>query len=281
MLEVKVLKDMHSTVAEAKKVLPYIKECDILSIELSNTLREDAELYEAAWRTVIRSDMSRMKYQEKMVPIIRQVFCRNPVEFVNNVLKVHEYVFLERKPLWLIEKYSLKEQKECTDLVRTAGELQQLCMSNLLRGDLSELFKCTISCYRAINEYSNKRDSIIARELQDAEQRIREHYSLAVDPLKLAILIGAGHAVEKNESLKEISVKAIHLAPPNPELEIIDYVRENSASIQLPDKIKKATLCVMINHAMGNGARQASEKLTNMTLNELYVMAQSLSKPTL
>jgi hypothetical protein len=70
MLDVTVLKVEHQGVSEARKLIPYIEGCDIISPEGMAITREFAEKCENSWENLLDSGISRSRFLDSSEPRI-------------------------------------------------------------------------------------------------------------------------------------------------------------------------------------------------------------------
>jgi len=197
MLEVTILKVEHQGSTEARKLLPYIQQCDVFGPESAFLLETDAAYTEKNWADVIKSDISRtqfMKYSSDMIGKTE----KNP-GIIAYKLKIYDYLFREKKPIWHPERYSENERKIILAPTAEGTRLDRLLFSCLMADKIDEFFDYAWKSFGIQNTQTVQRDQHIAKQLALAETRIKNHYTELAkkDPLKYALFVGLAHEPEK------------------------------------------------------------------------------------
>ena len=192
MLEVNILKVVHSGEHNAKKTLPYIKECDVFGPEMAYAFEAEAQECEKTWENILKLD-SRTKFRQQLK------FTHSDEKESAFWMKVYEYAYLQKIPCWIIERFSQEENKQLMAQRDEINELEkQTTIQYLLQGDLDNYIRERKSLDARFRKITEIRDSQIVQQLNVAEKRIRERYpSLkAKDSLRYTIVIGCGHTPE-------------------------------------------------------------------------------------
>jgi len=225
MLEITILKVVHAGEEEAKKLLPYIKDCHVYALEAAGSTENNAQFAEKSWENTLKAGVSRSKIKEKY-ELAKDI---GDVEIKKYGLKELDYLARQGRKLYFVERFTPEESTVVWQLRAEADTYwdnaqQQFLLQNFA-GYYSNLRKnlCTEL------EIDLLRDQEIAKNMASAENRIRTRYPefSAENPLMLAVRIGARHSPEK-------------YLRTSPELKIIippELVKENDGSLIVTRKI--------------------------------------------
>jgi len=258
MLEVTILKVQHSGTREARKLLPYIQNCDVFGPEDSIVTEKIALDKEKDWEKIIKSDESRFRFIGRTSDKIREIEWHP--ERAEYLLKVYDYLFREQKPLWFPEKCSEEERK---NLLLPDGELDVRAFKAFSKGDMDVFFAEIWEYVTLMFKQAEKRDQIIAKNLRVAETSIRNQYpSLASkEPVRYTFFVGFAHEPEKylDGLVKTVDLSTALFIPSK-------RVQKAALNGELNDDYKKDTL-IWLYLSFFNQAEQ--EKLEKMNVPEL------------
>jgi len=197
-------------VSEAKKLLPYIKACDVYSGETAGLTEESARITEENWKDIHRWNLTKTAFYREIVPRFGQD--RNP-EMGAFTRKHAEYLFLEKKPVWCSERLTAQEMQEERENWQKGMHMGAAAKKLLVEDKLQEFLEAYHAQHQLLADAIKIRDKNIAKNLQTAEQYLRaEHPSLSArEPLRLTLHLGREHFPE--EHMTGPKPKIIALAP--------------------------------------------------------------------
>ncbi len=212
MLELTIVKTAHGRgESEAKRLLDYIKSCDVFSPEDACITEKKAKEIETFWEKMFALGWSRRRFREVFTDPQRRD--AGNAAFID---KQYDYLCRQRTPLWFLERFASEEEASWIEAINEASiDSGYLSLNALLEGriDLFLIFK-----NRSIllsDKQCEARDVHIAENIMTAEKYIREQYQRISDkdPLKLVLAIGASHFPEDYlpKTSPEISVKVVPL----------------------------------------------------------------------
>jgi hypothetical protein len=231
MLEITILKVEHQTAEQARKLLPYIKQCDVCGPEASDLLEKTAIENETNWEEIINSDMSRTMFTKYVWDMICKTESHPGIRAYK--AKTNDYMFTEKKPLWSPERYSEEELNSLLQLKKSIKSISGGTNSQIFSGNLDAYFESCFEYYAKQDEYIAKRDRHMARQLTVAEEKIRKRYPALAnkEPLKYTIFLGLAHEPER---LIDIRVNVVNLGSLNaPYNRVYDAIRKGERSEEL------------------------------------------------
>lgn len=197
MLEVHILKVTHGTTEEAKKLLPYIKECDVYSPEFAFGTEKVAKVTEREWLGILSKSRSKMK--EYVLSGCAPP--NNPeVQQLNAYrLKEFEQVYLNQKPIWFAERFSENVASDLTERERAMFSNINESIRHLPSADESAFYRQMMDALALLAGTCDLRDKHIAANLKQALPYIKELYPTfqTKDPINLTIRIGLMHNIGK------------------------------------------------------------------------------------
>lgn len=191
MLEIKILKVTHEGAAEAQKLVPFIQECDVFCPEKPACIEEIARKEEIFWQKIF--EMNRFNF----AMCAKEVHGHLPKLEQDYIITQDMTIFDSKKPILFLERFSKSESMQICEGKEKADKLYEQAKV-LFRGG-----KDFLSIYQeALERYRNlyiKRDEEVARNINRAENLIREFYSHLKDinPIKMTLSMGALHNPEK------------------------------------------------------------------------------------
>jgi len=206
MLDVTILKVLHETVTRARDALKYIQSCDVFSPEAGFLTEREAEQVERAWQQALDEDWSRTRYNKDLPfeptdpdPSIRAY-----------QLKTMEYAFLEKRPLWMLERFDKDGEALLKAYAARLRAASQCCRDALGAGNIESFFEEYWKEARDFNEGKVLRDQHMGKQLDNAEARIRQRYPQYQnkEPIRVLTYIGAAH---EPEAYTQIPVRLVSL----------------------------------------------------------------------
>ena len=200
MLEVTILKVKHSGYEEAKKLEHYIEQCDVFSPEAAFYTEEIASIEEKCWLELLKLSGSRVNKllskspKQLYDPVNNEAI---PIDFMHYRNKLYNLLHKYRKPIYCLERFSEGEIKNIKgDYSKEYSEGVKLLYTGRVNRAL-DIFR--INFFRCFNEQVNLRDLHIAKNIDDAEEGIREKFKdiSAKSTIRLVTNIGLCHEPEK------------------------------------------------------------------------------------
>lgn len=205
MLEATLLKLEHSGEINAKKAQPYLFGNHIYSPENAIGTESFAVIDEGWWEEGLS-----FKKSFKQLPTFGLY---RPHTFG---YEIHNFAFERSLFLWRLERFNLGKAKELKDVEKELNKKVKNYLNELAQGHICESLELMRHAATDLINMLVLRDREVARNLREAESRIRERYSPLKDinPLKLVSWIGAAHCPEKfYPELKIIQVGEISYRP--------------------------------------------------------------------
>ena len=269
MLDITILKVEHYGVREAKKLLPYIQNCEIFCPEFSCGTEKEAQEQETLWENTLTSGISRSQFKKCFS------FQNEAPKMMDYNMKLYDYCFRSKRLMWYLERFSSQEAEELTALNYESLKYYDKAQISLKEGDIEEYFE-KYRDFSALNEtFCSKRDQHIGTNLVIAEERIRERYPTLEDikHLRLVIQIGALHKIEEYSKLP-VKVENLLGEPRN------IYDKHNLAILQEKtfDERKNYILAEGLVNLAKDGFINSSEfELEKMSFEELSQVVKCLS----
>ena len=206
MLEITLLKVNHFGERQARKLLPYIMDCDAFSQEAFGLTEDSATENEKNWRDLIESEISRSR--------VVSTFCpgedKHP-RVLEYLMKVSDYLFRQKRPQFYTERW--RNSGELMKMRRLAEEgsfVEDRGLTKISQGDYEEGISLFYEGVKKIMASSRMRDKNIAGNLGTAEGILRANYPRFADKnkIKLTLELGSFHRPEKYTSLP---IKVVYL----------------------------------------------------------------------
>ena len=209
MLEITILKVEHQGTEEARKLLPYIQECDVFGPESAFLLEAEAAYDEKNWRDTIKADISRTQFLKFCSDMIEKTE-RNP-GIKAYKLKTYDYLFSEKKSIWHPERYYEDERNSILASKEESRKLDTLSFKSLWEDKKDDFFDYTWKSFAIQFAQTTQRDQHIAKQLAFAETHIKNLYPQLAEKekLKYSLFVGLAHEPEKH---MDIPVNAIDLS---------------------------------------------------------------------
>src|SRR5574341_794999 len=137
MIEITILKVKHVGESEAKKLLQYMQGCDVWGLEEGFSSEETATRMEKEWMSILTSNESRSAFLQRIALNSH----KKPAKEKVYLLKKFDYLFREKKPLVILERFSAREAKEAAVLYETAQHTCCKAMDLLLHERVDEFFQ--------------------------------------------------------------------------------------------------------------------------------------------
>tara|TARA_Y100000310_G_C20666113_1_gene807595 strand:+ start:1391 stop:2206 length:816 start_codon:yes stop_codon:yes gene_type:complete len=205
MLDVTLLSVEHAGEEEAKKVLPYIQDCDVVSVESPFETEKGAIKSEKEWNSLL--NLTRTKFNKQR----REVYRKNGKDVIDYWVKVEDYLFRSRLPLWHIERWeNPNKAEEGVIEERNITRMLYQSLGCLTREDLNYYFERSRESLWLNTNLHKERDKNMGENLNGAESIIRKTYDhlRGKETIRLVSIMGAGHNPQK---FTDMSVKRVDL----------------------------------------------------------------------
>lgn len=223
MLKTKILKVIHHGAAEAKKLLPYIKGCDVFSPEhaaLKTLLAIDLEW---RWRMALSSDWSRTRFRKETARLQEG----QSEEDRAYVATMNDYLFCEKKPVWFLERFDPKTSADLEAKAFQGNQFGNVALQALQRKNVQDFLDFNYESWRLLEEICQTRDPHIAQNLLSAEESIKAFYPKLQSrtDLNLCVTIGGSHRIETYA----LGVEVINLVEDSAQNRVIKAWHQNSS----------------------------------------------------
>ena len=265
MLEITLLKVEHQTVGEARRLLPYIKECDVFGPESALLSRQDAEYTDRNWEERITKDISRTAFLKDLTETLARTEPHPGILAYKQ--KLFDYLFTEKKLLWHPERHPDEQRTRILAWKEGSTRRNRLAVDSLMTGDSDQFFAYTWEEVAMLETLVGERDKEMARQFTDAEPNIRHRYPALAgkEPLRYAAFMGAAHKPERYMAKKP------RIVPLGGEVTgIYERLRDALARGERTDEVKKDTL-IWLNKSV---FRFPEEQLLGLSLPELIETTQ-------
>ena len=213
-IEITLLKIRHESVEDARKLIPYIEGCDVLSPEDSGITEEQARESEDSWEYIVNSGLSRTKFSETVERRLSPV----PPSQKPYAERLQDYLFRNGRLIWSAERFSQQESEELRRLDKERGSILTYALDALKQAQLDRFFGRYWEAINTRRKMNLLRDQHIGKNLDAAEGQIRDRYSRLANKssLKFVVLIGRMHYPERYTTLPveihDLTDKSIKLA---------------------------------------------------------------------
>ena len=193
MIEITIPRVRHSTQEEARKLIQYVVKCDVFSPELAMENEPEAKLYEALWyKQVVSGDITRSKVKKALS-------ASEDTKQKEYSEAVWGYIAKNRKTIFYSERFDKEAALELRLRYNANDTLVDEAIKRLEYGEIESFL---VNYWKALGtdrEIMETRDREIARNLDRAEEYLRETYSHLKDkhPLKLNGFVGFLHNPQK------------------------------------------------------------------------------------
>ncbi|MEM4259310.1 MAG: hypothetical protein QXS38_00920 [Candidatus Pacearchaeota archaeon] len=211
MLEVVIASVWHSSEKEARKLLPFMKQCDVFSYEESFRKEQELENLEKSWQDLLTPNNTLTKFRKVLRQHLSKIYA-NPGQLAY-ILKLLEYGYRDGKILFFAERHNddINKNKK----VWVPNEWKMHLIPILKEGDFEEFFRLQAEWYTECVEETTGRDKNIADNIKKAEDAIRKRFPTFATKEKINYLIqiGADHAPQ--DYLRDISPEKIRIVEKN------------------------------------------------------------------
>ncbi len=191
MLEVTILKVLHSGRENADLLLPYIEKCDIFAPEAGGMPERTAKIDEWWWKGALKKDID---YHEFEARLTNELNSREDNEWG---LRLHELLHQYQKPIYYVERFSSADANRIWSLIETAyhNSAERYLKAGRVKAFLNRIKEDE----RRLNRIADQRDQHIAGTIKNAELDIRKRYPSLREKelLRLVVFLGAFHAPER------------------------------------------------------------------------------------
>lgn len=201
MLEVTILKVKHSGHDEARKLLPYLKNCDIYCVEGAALTEKGAEENEKEWEMTLSSKPNRNKFRQNLASCLKTILKGEEYEYA---IKEYEYAYLANLPTFHLERHSQEEANRINALDKESDILGGQSLRYLMAKKIDEFLQIHFKDLEMKVEAVKIRDRNMAANLESAEQILRSRYNGRLkdkDTIRLVAGVGSIHAPEKYTSI--------------------------------------------------------------------------------
>lgn len=192
MLELTILKVFHEGLSEARRIEPCVKQCDVYSPENAACTEAESRGYENLMQFLYSLSLSAFRKESE-----QRVKHQRP-EQRDYTLKLNEFLFKAKKPVYCLERFSLTESFYLRS--KKDGEENLLNESGVIfgRGDVDGGLRAFWAFVCLSAEVTRFRDQHMAKTLEKAEAEIRARYASlrTKEPLRLTLGIGGLHSPE-------------------------------------------------------------------------------------
>ena len=197
MLELKVLRVYHSGDKEAKKLLPYIKECDLFCSEEAFLTEEAAARVEAELQLKYKG--SRTNFHNWASTLLQN---DNEQERAY-LLRKFDYLYVSKVPVWHLERFTDEEARKAREYMNKAETLMNEAGRKLEKGHIEECVKMYFDGMKIELEGVRYRDDHIGGNISIMDQKVRQIYPSISDQrqLRVAMDIGGLHRPDKYTSM--------------------------------------------------------------------------------
>ena len=200
MLELLILKVIHSKPEEAQKLVPYIAQCDIFGPEAKAFgSEEDAVFQEHGWETMIDSKIKRDKFKKDNDQALRQSLRQNPPDesYAYHLISQKALATHSRK-IWIAERFSFVETMRGNEAYRTTKKAYEVGVHALALGDVAGSLEWFRTYFTEMQRLGELRDQHIGKNLDSTEQYLRNRYPQFQhkEPLRLMLFYGGMHNPE-------------------------------------------------------------------------------------
>jgi len=222
MLEVTILKGKHDTEDDAKKLLTYLRQCDVYAPESALLLKSEAERREDVFEKLLTQDLSRNRLTVLLEKMEESASHHSHYPKYNR--KQSEYMYRQKKLLWYVERCTSEEAVKGWEMHDKADEFLKEAFMSLLEGNFEgylQMFRMRLLLQDDLREL---RDGHIAATLASAEEALKDRYPKLAEKEKISLCVSLGsiHWVEEMyPSAKSFSL----LDAPKKAIERLDYIR--------------------------------------------------------
>lgn len=192
-LELRILKVVHSTEEQAKKLLPHIQWADIVGIENAYCSESEAVQSENGWLSYLKLSRTRC------LKAVRADLAHMSEGEQDYFLKFSDYMYRNQRPIYLIERFPDQAVQELRQDGFEKERKEKETLSLLVNGHIDDFLKEVMIHFEKMFSGVHLRDKNMANILNNAEQNIRARYaSLKNKPvIKMVAPMGMGHEPEK------------------------------------------------------------------------------------
>ncbi|HLD79916.1 MAG TPA: hypothetical protein VJA18_05125 [Candidatus Nanoarchaeia archaeon] len=195
MLEITLLKTTHHGMGQVKKLLSYISKANVYSAEGAFLTEESAEALERRWERLLSSGNS----QSKSIELVREKSEKLSKEVKDYESLEREYLLRNNVLLWLTERFSDRDSAKLKEGIEEEDVYRRAALTALSEGDVTGFLNYQWENFQVSKKLDETRDREIARNIDRAEEQLRERYpSLSWDKkMHFVVNIGAIHSPEK------------------------------------------------------------------------------------
>jgi len=259
-LDITILKVAHSGADEAKKLVPYIRQCDVYSPEAAFETKHGAEFAEREWVTALTDKNMYGQAMQNLVSLAQSA------EMPDGAYALEEQVLLlrERKPKWHVERFSSRMKiSPLTEKYRGFFVTAARAFDALRKGDVNAYVQWMYEATKAKVEVVDERDRHISAQLLKCEDGIRKTYPHIEDDLiKITVRLGALH---RPEHYLDRSVQVVSLTGPDMR-ELTSLAIRDGAS---PQEVRRLILIYGAEILSNDHQITIPEDVQNMNIQEL------------
>ena len=197
MLEIKILKVLHETEEEARKLKDFLKECDVHSCESGASSIKNAEQMEKLWMENLK--LSRTQFKKWVTASLST----NSPQVIAYGVKRDDYLFKLQRPMYVVERFDASTVAELDRELNAVGQLQITSQNYLAAKNVDAFLIPARQSLTLTLKTTIVRDRNMALNLSSAEGYLRERFTALThkEPIKLVLSVGAMHFPEDYLSL--------------------------------------------------------------------------------
>jgi len=197
MLKITVLQTAHEG-DQARKLIPYVRACDVYSSEAHGLSDANAHMLEREWLGLLSAETTRTKASRAIGTFVSGFQVESHRKYTQTEL---DYVWRNRKPLFFVERWR-GESDDPEILNEPVYQGQRMIVEGeglIADGRVSEGVNKWHKGVKIISGAGDRRDRDIADNVLEAEPRIRDLTShlRTKDQICLTINLGGSHKIER------------------------------------------------------------------------------------
>lgn len=196
-LEITLLKVWKEGETEAKKLLPYINNCDVYGAENAMCTEEGAARFDSDWAWALKNS-SRTAMRDVMSRLFDKYFLKQSPHIKRYGVKQFDYLFVANRLIWTLERFTPEEAEKLKTMTRESDENLSLANKLFWQGN-PDFLNFLLRGLESREHGIELRDRNMGKNISEAEERIRKAYPELCDkePLRFTCTVGGLHQPEK------------------------------------------------------------------------------------
>ncbi len=264
-LEMTLLKVHHSGASEARKLIPYIQNCDVFGPENPCATENESREIENYWEAALK--LTRSAHRRFLDRIYSDTGTISPETAEYNRAQ-QEVLHRSQKPIYILERLSDEDSENGKLLRNLAKSAKFVASKSLVLGNVDDFVDKYFEGCRYELHQSDMRDANMASVMINLEDRIRRRYEKLRDKnhLVFAAALGACHKPETRVSVKSLTV----VLSDTTEFSIYEDVNNAISEGKQPHECKKELLVKAIYELnLVNNWKLDMKMIKNYTFTEL------------